>query len=121
MAHVHILFQTGLLITHFKPLIVKCYLWIIKNYLFALLTINNSNKLIRINMSNISIQKMGFCRNDYIKYSSQFPFTLLCDNVHMHLKSIGSFAFLEDVCKKSFNFLRSNICHIQPNLAQHFI
>lgn len=49
MAHVHILFQIGLLITHFKPLIVKCYLRIIKNYLFALLTINNSNKLIRIN------------------------------------------------------------------------
>lgn len=49
MAHVHILFQIGLLITHFKPLIVKCYLRIIKNYLFALLTINNSTKLIRIN------------------------------------------------------------------------
>lgn len=49
MAHVHILFQIGLLIIHFKPLTVKCYLRIIKNYLFALLTINNSNKLIRIN------------------------------------------------------------------------
>lgn len=43
------LFQIGLLVTHFKPLIMKCYLRIIKNYLFALLTINNSNKLIRIN------------------------------------------------------------------------
>lgn len=62
MAHVHILFQTGLLVTHFKPLIMKCYLRIIKNYLFALLTINNSNKLIRMN----HIQKLGFCRNDHI-------------------------------------------------------
>lgn len=42
-------FISNLFITHFKPLIVKYYLRIIKNYLFALLTINNSNKLIRIN------------------------------------------------------------------------
>lgn len=39
-------------------------------------------------MSNISIQKLGFCRNDYIKYSSQFQFTLLCDNIYMHLNRI---------------------------------
>lgn len=44
-------------------------------------------------MSNISIQKMGFCRNYYIKYSSQFQFILLCDNVHMHLNKILAFAF----------------------------
>lgn len=44
-------------------------------------------------MSNISIQKLGFCRNDYIKYSSQLQFTLLCDNVHMHLNRIPAFAF----------------------------
>lgn len=59
-------------------------------------------------MSNISIQKMGFCRNDHIKYSSQFQVTLLCDDVHMHFNSILAFAFLEDTCKKSFDFLRSN-------------
>lgn len=44
-------------------------------------------------MSNISIQKLGFRRNDYIKYSSQLQFTLLCDNVHMHLNRILAFAF----------------------------
>lgn len=44
-------------------------------------------------MSNISIQKLGFCRNDYIKYSSQLQFTLLCHNVHMHLNRILAFAF----------------------------
>lgn len=30
-------------------------------------------------MSNISIQKMGFCRNNYIKYIAA-NFSLLCDN-----------------------------------------
>lgn len=59
MAHVHILFQIALLITHFKPLIVKCYLRIIKNYLFALLTINNSNKLIRTNHVKYQYPKDG--------------------------------------------------------------
>lgn len=44
-------------------------------------------------MSNISIRKLGFCRNDYIKYSSQLQFTLLCDNVHMHLNRILAFVF----------------------------
>lgn len=44
-------------------------------------------------MSNISIQKTGFCRNYYIKYSSQFQFILLYDNVHMHLNRILAFAF----------------------------
>lgn len=48
MAQVHVLFQIGLLITHFKPLIVKCYLRIIKNYLFSLLTLRNSYDLGRV-------------------------------------------------------------------------
>lgn len=77
MAHVHILFQIGLLITHFKPLIVKCYLRIIKNYLFALLTINNSTKLIRINHIEYQYPKNGLLLNDYIKYSSQFVYFAL--------------------------------------------
>jgi hypothetical protein len=62
---------------------------------------------------------MGFCRNDYIKYSSQFQFTLLCDNVNMHLNRTLAFAFLgENTYKKSFNLLMSNNCspsQIQPN------
>lgn len=36
---------------------------------------------------------MGFCRNYYIKYSSQLRFILLSDNVHMHLNRILAFAF----------------------------
>ena len=37
---------------------------------------------------------MGFCRNYYIKYSSQFRFILLSDNVHLHLNRILAFAFV---------------------------